>query len=76
MKANTTQITVKFNEDLDGIGNCEVTATVFLGRVTINSVRRNSDYAFETIDAATRRNLSRLAGWYAEDRAAELAENN
>ena len=62
------QTTLTFNETLDAIGNCEVTATVTLwGAVTINSVRRNSDYCRVSLTAAQIRDLSSLARWYAED---------
>lgn len=68
MNAKTAQATLTFNETLDAIGNCEVTATVTLwGAVTINSVRRNSDYCRVSLTAAQIRDLSSLARWYAED---------
>ena len=68
MNAKKAQTTLTFNETLDAIGNCEVTATVTLwGAVTINSVRRNSDYCRVSLTAAQIRDLSSLAQWYTED---------
>ena len=70
MTAKTAQATLTFNETLDAIGNCEVTATVTLwGAVTINSVRRNSDYCRVSLTAAQIRDLANLARWYADDAA-------
>ena len=70
MNAKTAQATLTFNETLDAIGNCEVTATVTIwGAVTINSVRRNSDYRSVSLPQDRLRDLANLARWYADDAA-------
>jgi len=64
------QTTLTFNEIVDDIGSCEVTATVTIwGAVTINSVRRNSDYRSVSLPQDRLRDLANLARWYADDAA-------
>lgn len=62
-----TQIAHEFHYDLDGIGSVEVRATWFLGEITLNSVRRNSDYKSVALTPAQRRDLACVAGWYIQD---------
>jgi hypothetical protein len=63
----TTQATMTFNHDVDGIGNCEVRATWTMGRVVLNSIRRNSDYRFANLTDSQRRDVANVARWYFED---------
>ncbi|CEF48264.1 unnamed protein product [uncultured bacterium] len=66
----TTQATMTFNHDLDGIGSCEVRATWFLGSVRLNSVRRNSDYNFVNLTDGQERDVKNMARWYFQDEIA------
>jgi hypothetical protein len=59
-----------FNYDVEGIDNCEVRATSFLGSVRLNSVRRNSDYKLVDLDQPQRRDLLNVARWYFQDELA------
>jgi hypothetical protein len=61
-----TQATVTFNHEIDD-ESCEVKATYFAGRVTINAVRCNSDYRFVNLTPAQEREVKSIVLWTVQD---------
>jgi hypothetical protein len=62
------RVTMRFNYDLDGIGEVEVTASWFLGRIRIERVRRNDGHIIQP-DKRDLRDMRNCAKWYFEDQS-------
>ncbi len=60
------RVTMRFKYDLDGIGEVDVTASYFLGRVRVDRVRRHDGSIIQP-DKRDLRDMRNHAKWYFED---------